>query len=131
MTKKRNIPSQKESRERDSFFMQQALDLALKGRGRVSPNPLVGCVVVDAYGHRIGAGYHKKYGNAHAEVEAIRSVEDTEALKDATVYVTLEPCSHHGKTPPCADLLASLPIKRVVIAQKDPNPLVNGSGIEK
>ena len=131
MTKKRNIPSQEESRERDSFFMQQALDLALKGRGRVSPNPLVGCVIVDAHGHRIGAGYHKKYGNAHAEVEAIRSVEYTEALKDATVYVTLEPCSHHGKTPPCADLLATLPIKRVVIAQKDPNPLVNGSGIEK
>ena len=77
MTKKRNIPSQKESRERDSFFMQQALDLALKGKGRVSPNPLVGCVIVDAHGHRIGAGYHKKYGNAHAEVEAIRSVEDT------------------------------------------------------
>tara|TARA_B100000989_G_C19530012_1_gene469079 strand:+ start:1175 stop:2266 length:1092 start_codon:yes stop_codon:yes gene_type:complete len=111
--------------------MQHALDLALKGRGKVSPNPLVGCVIVDVHGHRVGAGYHKKYGGAHAEVEAVHSVETPDALKDATVYVTLEPCSHHGKTPPCADLLASLPIKRVVIAQKDPNPLVNGSGIEK
>ena len=91
---------------------------------------MVGCVIVDVNGHRIGAGYHKKYGGAHAEVEAVQSVETPDALKDATVYVTLEPCSHHGKTSPCADLLASLPIKRVVIAQKDPNPLVNGSGIE-
>lgn len=131
MTKKRITPSQEDSRKRDSFFMQHALDLALKGRGKVSPNPLVGCVIVDVNGHRIGAGYHKKYGGAHAEVEAVQSVETPEALKDATVYVTLEPCSHHGKTSPCADLLASLPIKRVVIAQKDPNPLVNGSGIEK
>ena len=131
MTKKRITPSQEDSRKRDSFFMQHALDLALKGRGKVSPNPLVGCVIVDVNGHRIGAGYHKKYGGAHAEVEAVQSVETPDALKDATVYVTLEPCSHHGKTSPCADLLASLPIKRVVIAQKDPNPLVNGSGIEK
>ena len=131
MTKKRITPSQEDSRKRDSFFMQHALDLALKGRGKVSPNPLVGCVIVDVNGHRIGAGYHKKYGGAHAEVEAVQSVESPDALKDATVYVTLEPCSHHGKTSPCADLLASLPIKRVVIAQKDPNPLVNGSGIEK
>ena len=131
MTKKRITPSQEDSRKRDSFFMQHALDLALKGRGKVSPNPLVGCVIVDVNGHRIGAGYHKKYGGAHAEVEAVQSVETPDALIDATVYVTLEPCSHHGKTSPCADLLASLPIKRVVIAQKDPNPLVNGSGIEK
>ena len=131
MTKKRITPSQEDSRKRDSFFMQHALDLALKGRGKVSPNPLVGCVIVDVNGHRIGAGYHKKYGGAHAEVEAVQSVETPDALIDATVYVTLEPCSHHGKTSPCADLLASLPIKRVVIAQKDPNPLVNGRGIEK
>lgn len=131
MTKKGNISSHEESRERDSFYMQQAFDLALKARGKVSPNPLVGCVIVDSHGHRIGAGYHKKYGGAHAEVEAVKSVENPEALKDATVYVTLEPCSHHGKTPPCADLLVTLPIKRVVIAQKDPNPKVNGNGIEK
>ena len=91
--------------------MQHALDLALKGRGKVSPNPLVGCVIVDVNGHRIGAGYHKKYGGAHAEVEAVQSVETPDALKDATVYVTLEPCSHHGKTSPCADLLASTSYK--------------------
>ncbi len=131
MTKKGNISSHEESRERDSFYMQQAFDLALKARGKVSPNPLVGCVIVDSLGQRIGAGYHKIYGGAHAEVEAVKSVENPDALEGATVYVTLEPCSHHGKTPPCADLLVTLPIKRVVIAQKDPNPLVNGNGIEK
>jgi diaminohydroxyphosphoribosylaminopyrimidine deaminase/5-amino-6-(5-phosphoribosylamino)uracil reductase len=117
--------------ERDTFFMQQALDLATKGKGSVSPNPMVGCVIVDSKGNRIGAGYHKKFGAAHAEVNALASVENTEDLKGATVYVTLEPCAHYGKTPPCADLLASLPIDRVVIAQKDPNPKVNGRGIEK
>ena len=117
--------------ERDTFFMQQALDLATKGKGSVSPNPMVGCVIVDSKGNRIGAGYHKKFGAAHAEVNAVASVENTEDLKGATVYVTLEPCAHYGKTPPCADLLASLPIDRVVIAQKDPNPKVNGRGIEK
>ncbi|MEL0010243.1 MAG: bifunctional diaminohydroxyphosphoribosylaminopyrimidine deaminase/5-amino-6-(5-phosphoribosylamino)uracil reductase RibD [Bacteroidota bacterium] len=117
--------------ERDTFFMQQALDLATKGKGSVSPNPMVGCVIVDSKGNRIGAGYHKKFGASHAEVNAVASVENTEDLKGATVYVTLEPCAHYGKTPPCADLLASLPIERVVIAQKDPNPKVNGRGIEK
>ena len=117
--------------ERDTFFMQQALDLATKGKGSVSPNPMVGCVIIDSKGNRIGAGYHKKFGAAHAEVNAVASVENTEDLKGATVYVTLEPCAHYGKTPPCADLLASLPIDRVVIAQKDPNPKVNGRGIEK
>jgi diaminohydroxyphosphoribosylaminopyrimidine deaminase/5-amino-6-(5-phosphoribosylamino)uracil reductase len=117
--------------EQDTFFMQQALDLATKGKGSVSPNPMVGCVIVDSKGNRIGAGYHKKFGAAHAEVNAVASVENTEDLKGATVYVTLEPCAHYGKTPPCADLLASLPIDRVVIAQKDPNPKVNGRGIEK
>ena len=79
MTKKRITPSQEDSRKRDSFFMQHALDLALKGRGKVSPNPLVGCVIVDVNGHRIGAGYHKKYGGAHAEVEAVQSVETPDA----------------------------------------------------
>ncbi len=117
--------------ERDTFFMQQALDLATKGKGSASPNPMVGCVIVDSKGNRIGAGYHKKFGAAHAEVNAVASVENTEDLKGATVYVTLEPCAHYGNTPPCADLLASLPIDRVVIAQKDPNPKVNGRGIEK
>ena len=101
--------------------MQQALDLALKGKGRVSPNPLVGCVIVDAHGHRIGAGYHKKYGNAHAEVEAIRSVEDTEALKDATVYVTLEPCAM------CAALISASRIRRLYYGASD----IKSGGVEQ
>ena len=109
--------------------MRQALELAEKGKGYVAPNPLVGCVIVSEEDEVIGKGYHKKFGEAHAEVNAIQSVEDPEKLKNATVYVTLEPCSHHGKTPPCAPMLAQLPIKRVVIAMKDPNPEVNGKGI--
>ena len=110
-------------------WMQEALDLASLGKGYVSPNPLVGCVVVDKKGNKIGEGFHKKFGEAHAEVNAISSIKDKELLKDATVYVTLEPCSHTGKTPPCADMLAALPIKEVIIAMKDPNPKVNGNGI--
>ncbi len=110
--------------------MQRALSLAEKGLGYVSPNPMVGCVIVSKAGDIIGEGYHERYGKAHAEVNAVRSVQDSEKLKDATVYVTLEPCSHHGKTPPCADMLADLPISKVLVAMKDPNPNVNGKGIE-
>jgi len=110
--------------------MQRAIQLAWNGLGHVSPNPMVGCVVV-VDGKIIGEGYHQKYGGPHAEVNAITSVEDKSQLRKATVYVTLEPCSHHGKTPPCADLLISHQVKRVVVAARDPNPLVNGNGIEK
>ena len=110
--------------------MQQALDLAIKGMGMVSPNPMVGCVIVHE-GKVIGEGYHEKYGGLHAEPNAVNSVEDKNLIKDATVYVTLEPCAHFGKTPPCADLLASLKPKRVVICNNDPNPLVAGKGIQK
>jgi len=110
-------------------WMQRALELAEKGRGYVSPNPLVGCVIVDKNGEEIGAGYHKKFGGPHAEVNAISNVKDKSRLDDSTVYVTLEPCSHTGKTPPCADLLATFKLKKVVIAMKDPNPKVNGEGI--
>lgn len=109
--------------------MRLALQLAAKGRGYVAPNPLVGCVIVSEAGELIGQGYHQKYGEAHAEVNAVRSVQDKNLLKNATVYVTLEPCSHHGKTPPCAHMLAKLPIKRVVAAMEDPNTLVNGKGL--
>ena len=115
----------------DNLFMKKALQLAEKGAGFVSPNPLVGCIIVNKDGKIIGKGYHQKYGEAHAEVNAVQSVKDKTELEGATVYVSLEPCSHHGKTPPCADLLTSLPIKRVVIALKDPNPLVSGRGIQK
>lgn len=111
------------------YWMQQALSIAEKGKGYVSPNPLVGCVIVSRNGVKIGEGYHKKFGEAHAEVNAVESVQDEETLKNATVYVTLEPCSHHGKTPPCAQLLAKLPISTVVVAMQDPNPSVNGKGI--
>lgn len=110
--------------------MQRALTLAGKGRGYTSPNPMVGCVIVSKSGDIIGEGYHRKYGEAHAEVEAVKSVKSRSALKDSTVYVTLEPCAHHGKTPPCAEMLAELPLERVVVAMKDPFPEVDGKGID-
>jgi diaminohydroxyphosphoribosylaminopyrimidine deaminase/5-amino-6-(5-phosphoribosylamino)uracil reductase len=90
----------------------------------------VGCVIVHD-GKIIGEGWHQKYGEAHAEVNAVGSVEDISLLKESTVYVNLEPCSHQGKTPPCADLLIHQQVKKVVIANGDPNPLVNGLGIKK
>ncbi len=111
-------------------FMQRALELAKLGAGHVSPNPLVGCVIVHD-GKIIGEGWHQKYGEAHAEVNAIQSVKDKSLLKESTALVTLEPCSHFGKTPPCADLLIQHSLKKVVIANKDPNPLVAGNGIKK
>lgn len=114
----------------DEIYMQRCLELAQLGMGKVSPNPLVGCVIV--HGNRIiGEGYHEQFGQAHAEVNAIASVkeEDRPLLSSASLYVNLEPCSHHGKTPPCADLLVSKKIRRVVIAMSDPNPLVAGAGI--
>lgn len=110
--------------------MQRALELAELGRGKVSPNPMVGCVIV----HNdkiIGEGWHKQYGEGHAEVNAIAAVEDQSLLSASTVYVTLEPCAHHGKTPPCADLLVSNGVKRVVIGAVDTNPLVGGKGIKR
>lgn len=110
--------------------MQRALSLAEKGRGYVSPNPMVGCVVVSEDGDIIGEGYHERYGQAHAEVNALNGIEDPVKLENATVYVTLEPCAHHGNTPPCATFLAEKPIARVVIAMKDPSSKVNGRGIE-
>jgi diaminohydroxyphosphoribosylaminopyrimidine deaminase/5-amino-6-(5-phosphoribosylamino)uracil reductase len=110
--------------------MKRALQLARKGLGRVAPNPMVGAVL--AYDEKIiGEGYHQQYGGPHAEVHAIQSVSETERLRECTLYVTLEPCAHHGKTPPCADLIISMGIPRVVIGQLDPNPLVAGKGMEK
>jgi len=110
-------------------FMRRALELAELGRGKVSPNPLVGCVIVHD-GLIIGEGYHEEYGLAHAEVNAIRAVENQELLRESTVYVTLEPCAHFGKTPPCANLLADKKVKKVIIATVDSNPLVGGKGIQ-
>jgi diaminohydroxyphosphoribosylaminopyrimidine deaminase/5-amino-6-(5-phosphoribosylamino)uracil reductase len=114
----------------DELFMKRALELALLGRGYVSPNPLVGCVIV-YNGAIIGEGWHKKYGESHAEVNAIESVQDKSLLKESTLYVNLEPCSHFGKTPPCADLLIKHQLKKVVIANLDTNPVVVGDGIKK
>lgn len=110
--------------------MQRALKLAAHGLGKVSPNPLVGCVIVKA-GKIVGEGYHRAYGEAHAEVNAVNNADSASALENATAYVTLEPCSHFGKTPPCTDLLIEKKIGKVFIALTDPNPLVNGQGIGK
>lgn len=112
-----------------SLFMQRALDLAERGKGAVRPNPLVGCVLVHE-GKIIGEGYHEQYGGPHAEVNAIASVTDPKLLAAATAYVSLEPCSHYGKTPPCANLLVEKGIKSVVVATLDPNPLVAGKGVK-
>jgi diaminohydroxyphosphoribosylaminopyrimidine deaminase/5-amino-6-(5-phosphoribosylamino)uracil reductase len=114
----------------DQVFMQRALQLAALGREWVSPNPMVGCVIV----HNdliIGEGFHQKYGDAHAEVNAFNTVINKDLLSESTVYVTLEPCSHFGKTPPCADLLIKHKVKKVVICNTDPFPQVSGTGIKK
>lgn len=112
--------------------MKRALQLSLHGGPRVSPNPFVGAVIA-ARGRVIGEGYHRCYGEAHAEVNAVNSVnkEDSVLLKEATMYVTLEPCSHFGKTPPCADLVVRTGIPRVVVAAEDPFLSNHESGIGK
>lgn len=110
--------------------MRLAIEVAQQGRGFVSPNPLVGCVIVDRDGHFLASGAHLRFGEAHAEVHALSQIQDTQLLKGATVYVTLEPCSHQGKTGACAKKLAELPIQRVVYGCKDPNPQVSGRGLE-
>lgn len=117
-------------RRNDSDFMQRAISLAVLGKGTVSPNPMVGCVIVHD-NKIIGEGWHQKAGQPHAEVLAINSVQNQDLLKTATVYVTLEPCAHYGKTPPCADLLVEKQVQRVIIGCTDPNPQVAGKGIAK
>ena len=114
----------------DEIYMQRCIDIAKRGIRAVAPNPMVGCVLV-VEGKIIGEGYHERYGEAHAEVNAINNVSNQNLLKNATLYVSLEPCSHTGKTPPCCDLLIQNGIKKVVVGTKDPNPLVGGKGIEK
>lgn len=111
-------------------YIQRCLDMAKKGFGKTAPNPMVGCVIV-YNGKIIGEGFHEKYGKAHAEVNAINSVKNKKHLKDSTLYVNLEPCSHFGKTPPCADLIIRMGIKYVVIGTIDPNPQVMGKGLQK
>lgn len=114
---------------RPELFMQRALELALLGIGKVSPNPMVGCVIVHD-NVIIGEGWHQAFGKSHAEPNAIAQVKDKALLKNATLYVTLEPCAHFGKTPPCANLIIDKQIPRVVIANLDPNPLVAGKGLK-
>ncbi len=113
--------------ESDASFMAAALRLARKGMGYVSPNPLVGAVVVKE-GRVVGRGYHARYGGPHAEVVAL--AEAGETANAATLYVTLEPCAHYGKTPPCVDAIIDAGVARVVVGMRDPNPLVNGKGVE-
>ncbi|MEM9672198.1 MAG: bifunctional diaminohydroxyphosphoribosylaminopyrimidine deaminase/5-amino-6-(5-phosphoribosylamino)uracil reductase RibD [Cyclobacteriaceae bacterium] len=114
----------------DEFYMRRVLELAELGREKVPPNPMVGCIIVKN-GRIIGEGWHQEYGRAHAERNAVDSVQNPEDIVGSTVYVNLEPCSHHGKTPPCSDLLIRHRVERVVIANIDPNPLVDGGGIRK
>lgn len=111
------------------LYMERALELAALGREWVSPNPMVGCVIVHE-DKIIGEGFHQKFGEPHAEVNAVNSVADKSLLSEATVYVTLEPCSHYGKTPPCAELLIKHSVKKVVICNEDPFPIVAGKGIQ-
>lgn len=116
------------SEELDRKYMARALQLALRGAGHTRPNPMVGAVLVKD-GRIIGEGWHKQYGGPHAEVNAFASA--TEDPEGATLYVSLEPCSHYGKTPPCADLIIRKKVARVVAALEDPNPLVPGRGFRK
>ena len=110
-------------------YMRRCFELAKKGTGNTAPNPLVGAVIVHQ-GKIIGEGYHRKYGEAHAEVNAIASVKDERLLKESIIYVSLEPCSHWGKTPPCAELIIRKQIPKVVIGSRDPFPAVSGRGIK-
>lgn len=112
----------------DLKYMQKALELAEKGIGKTSPNPMVGAVIVKN-GKIVGEGYHKKVGQAHAEVMALRKAKNK--AKNATLYVTLEPCCFYGKTPPCTEAIIKSGVKKVVCAVKDPNPKVNGKGIKE
>jgi diaminohydroxyphosphoribosylaminopyrimidine deaminase/5-amino-6-(5-phosphoribosylamino)uracil reductase len=114
----------------DEKFMERCLDLARLGAGNVAPNPMVGCVIVHE-GKIIGEGFHRKYGEAHAEVNAVQSVKNKELLRHSTLYVSLEPCAHVGKTPPCSDLIIEHKIPKVVVGCVDPFAEVAGKGIKK
>jgi len=113
---------------REEYYMRMAMQLALKAKGRTSPNPLVGAVLVKG-GRVISTGFHKKAGSPHAEINAINKV--TEDIKGSTLYVTLEPCSHFGRTPPCTERIIESGIKEVVVGMRDPNPLNNGKGLNR
>src|SRR5687767_7634916 len=107
--------------------MRRALELAEKGRYTVGPNPMVGCVIVRD-GATVAEGWHRRPGEAHAEVDALSRASDS---RGTTMYVTLEPCAHHGRTPPCADAIIAAGVRRIIAATTDPNELVNGRGTER
>ncbi len=115
--------------ERDKIYMKRCFELARKGKGMTRTNPMVGCVIVHD-DRIIGEGYHHEFGGPHAEVIAIRSVKDSSLFPHATLYCSLEPCAHHGKTPPCSILIRQKGIRRVVVANLDPFPSVNGKGVK-
>jgi diaminohydroxyphosphoribosylaminopyrimidine deaminase/5-amino-6-(5-phosphoribosylamino)uracil reductase len=115
--------------EKDKIYMRRCFELARKGLGMTKANPLVGAIIVHD-DRIIGEGYHHEFGGPHAEVNAIRSVKDPSLLPESTLYCSLEPCSHHGKTPPCSMLIQQKGFKRVVISNSDPFPSVNGKGIK-
>lgn len=110
------------------LLMKKCIELAKQAQGETSPNPLVGCIVLNDIGEIISTGYHKKYGENHAERDALLKLDDA---KNCTLIVNLEPCSHYGKTPPCADLIIEKGVKRVIYGMKDVNPIVAGNGLKK
>lgn len=110
-------------------LMKKCIELAQQAEGKVSPNPMVGAVVLDKDGAIVGEGFHQKYGEAHAEAKALEQAGDR--AKGGTLVVNLEPCSHYGKTPPCADLIIEKGIKKLIVGMVDPNPVVSGRGIQK
>ncbi len=117
---------QLQQKQQDEYFMRMALSLAMRGTGCVAPNPKVGCVIVQN-DKSVGWGYHRRFGAPHAEIEALKMAK--EAARGGTVYVNLEPCCHHGKTPPCTADLIQAGVSRVVVGMVDPNPKVSGHGI--
>src|SRR6202011_1263197 len=116
-------------RETDEGFLRQALDLARQGIGQTSPNPCVGAVIVDAKGAIVGSGSHTYDGLKHAEILALEQAG--EKARGATIYLNLEPCSHQGRTAPCADAIVAAGLRRVVACMEDPNPAVSGKGFQK
>lgn len=115
--------------QQDERYIKECLELAKLAEGRVSPNPMVGSIILDQYGEVVGRGHHIRCGEAHAEVCALKEAGDK--AKNGTLYVNLEPCSHQGKTPPCIDKIIKSGIKRLVVGMEDPNPLVVGNGVKK
>lgn len=114
----------------DELMMKRCIELAENGLGMTYPNPVVGCVII-RNGRIISEGWHQKAGEAHAEVNAVNKIKDKEILKECEIYVSLEPCSHFGKTPPCSDMIVRYGFKRVIVGISDPNSKVNGQGIKR